>query len=280
MKRKRIINAPGWVAAVAAQFHVDDRTARRWRRQGCPEDMTKLRAWLASRRQLPVAAIAMKPVTGSQVAAPTDAEQEGAAPALTRMARQELTCWRTLQAAIETGDPIAVKTAHQQWLQTADTLRRLDIAVEVARRDSGQLIPLTELRRVFSLLLLGVRLQLSKHGEHIANDALIAGILPLLANEQDRWLHDQINADVRGWVAQSEAHISRALVLYCEALAALRAGATTDDDEGRALAGLINRALAKMKDLPPVLPREEYERKAYEEILARYRRDHPEEYAQ
>ena len=125
---------------------------------------------------------------------------------------------------------------------------------------------------------MGARLTLDKHGDHIANDALIAGILPILANEQDKAWHDAIREDCQSWVAQYDAHTARALVLYTECLAAVRAGATADTDEGRALAAVITRAVAKMKDLAPILSKEEYERKAFKEIMARHRRSHPEEY--
>jgi len=282
MKQKHRKNAPGWVAKVAAEYGVDDRTARRWKRAGCPADMDKLRQWLASRRQLPVAAVKLPKVTPAPTAAAIgDKEQPGAAPALTRMARQELSNWRTLQAAIEGGDPIAVKTAHGQWLATADTLRRLDLAVEVARRDSGELHPVAELKRGLGLVLYGTLVSLHAHDEHISADALIAGVLPVLCGVEDGWLHDVIERGDWHDIAQFDVHLLRAVALYVECLAAARVGATADTDEGRALAGIINRALARIgaEKIPAPLPREQYEEQAFQNILARYRAEHPEEYA-
>jgi hypothetical protein len=46
-----------------------------------------------------------------------------------------------MQAALERGNPLEVQAAQEFWLKCSETLRRLDLAVEVARRDAEEQIP-------------------------------------------------------------------------------------------------------------------------------------------
>ena len=59
--------------------------------------------------------------------------KHGAAAALERLERQEETAYRRLQVALEGGDRFQVQAAQDFWLKCSETLRRLDLAVEVAR---------------------------------------------------------------------------------------------------------------------------------------------------
>ena len=155
----------------------------------------------------------------------------------------------------------------------AEKLRRqitlLDVEIEKLRKDSpGGSMPIAELRQAFSLLQLGVRQQLNRYGEHVANDALISGVVALLANDQDRWLHDQIKKDTWSWIAQSDNHITRALILYVECMAFVR-GRDVSAEDAATINRIMQRAVEKMASLPPILPQAEYEEKAFREILAK-----------
>lgn len=152
-------------------------------------------------------------------------------------------------------------------------IKLLDVEIRKAERDQpGGMIPVAELRRLVSLLVCGLRISLNSQGESVASDGLIAAVLPILSNDQDRWLHDQIRADVWGWIGQSEKHIERALALYAVALDALRGGDVSDED-APALSRIIQRVLDKTKDLPPILSKEEYEKQAFAECMARGRKE-------
>jgi hypothetical protein len=68
--------------------------------------------------------------------------QKGAAAALERLEGEERQAYRRLQAALERGNPIEIESAQNFWLRCSETLRRLDLAVEVARREAETQVPL------------------------------------------------------------------------------------------------------------------------------------------
>jgi len=74
--------------------------------------------------------------------------KHGAAAALERLERQEETAYRRLQVALEGGDRFQVQAAQDFWLKCSETLRRLDLAVEVARRSEETQIPLRQAESV------------------------------------------------------------------------------------------------------------------------------------
>ena len=231
-------------SAIAERFNVTVRTVRNWQSEGAPlSDLKALRLWLAGRKHSPVERQAVPSASAGPV--PTATGDAGAAAALARLERQELQAYSDLTAAIDAGEPLRIRQARQNWLAIGDSLRKYDALVEQGRRAAGQLMPVDELRRAFGMLLLGVRLTLNRHGSHVANDALIAGVLPMLANEEDRWLHDTIRAETWGWIADCPEHIRRALILYCECLAACRSG-----DVPAPLEKIINRALSRITNEP------------------------------
>ena len=253
---------------IAKRFKVTVRTVRNWRKEAAPlRDLPALRLWLSARKFLTMeVAPAKAPFRLPPKKTPTADEVAGVAPALQRLERAEVAAYDALQAALAANDPLAIRAARDNWLRIGDSLRRYDAIVEQSRRDAGQLMPLVELRRCFSLLQLGVRLTLRSRGIHIANDTLIAGVLPLLANEEDKWLHDQIRKDTAGWVAQSDNHTTRAMILYAECMAYVRG---QDVSDAATVNRITTRALIKSKDLPPILAKAEYEEKAYRAILAK-----------
>jgi len=70
------------------------------------------------------------------------AGRRGAAAALERLEKQEEESHRRLERARAAGDPFQIQAAQEFWLKCSETLRRLDLAVEVARRSEEEQIPL------------------------------------------------------------------------------------------------------------------------------------------
>lgn len=70
------------------------------------------------------------------------AGQRGAQHALARLESQEEEGHRRLQAALSSGNAYRIEKAQEYWLKCSETLRRLDLAVEVARRQEETQIPL------------------------------------------------------------------------------------------------------------------------------------------
>jgi hypothetical protein len=70
------------------------------------------------------------------------AGKKGAAAALERLELQEEKSHRRLQAAMARGNPVEIAAAQDFWLKCSETLRRLDLAVETARREAETQIPL------------------------------------------------------------------------------------------------------------------------------------------
>jgi hypothetical protein len=62
------------------------------------------------------------------------AGRKGAAAALQRLEESEEEAHRRLQAALVRGDPVQVAACQDFWLKCSETLRRLDLAIEVSRR--------------------------------------------------------------------------------------------------------------------------------------------------
>lgn len=70
-----------------------------------------------------------------------DIGKEGAAAALTRLERSEAEGYARLQKAIATGDLVLIRELQDGWLKCSEILRKLDLAVELARRDEQELVP-------------------------------------------------------------------------------------------------------------------------------------------
>jgi hypothetical protein len=82
---------------------------------------------------------ASAPVGNGDVATPG---RKGAAAALERLESAEELAHRRLEAALARGNPVEVQACQDFWLKCSETLRRLDLAVEVARRQEETQIPL------------------------------------------------------------------------------------------------------------------------------------------
>jgi hypothetical protein len=66
----------------------------------------------------------------------------GAVHALKRLETEESRQYTRLKKAEASGrDPFEIKVARDAWLKTSEGLRRFDILIEAARRETGELIP-------------------------------------------------------------------------------------------------------------------------------------------
>ena len=70
------------------------------------------------------------------------AGRKGAAAALERLEHQEEESHRRLQIALISGNLVQIAAAQDFWLKCSETLRRLDLAVETARREAETQVPL------------------------------------------------------------------------------------------------------------------------------------------
>jgi hypothetical protein len=60
---------------------------------------------------------------------------------LLRLEASEEEAHRRLQAALERGNPVEIEAAQSFWLRVAETLRRLDAGLELARRSLEEQVP-------------------------------------------------------------------------------------------------------------------------------------------
>lgn len=67
--------------------------------------------------------------------------RRGAAAALERLEETEERAHARLLLAIERGNPFQVQELQDFWLKCSETLRKLDLAVEMARRDAEEQVP-------------------------------------------------------------------------------------------------------------------------------------------
>ena len=68
--------------------------------------------------------------------------KKGAAAALKRLEASEERAHARLEAALARGNPVEVQACQEFWLRCSETLRRLDLAVEIARRQEETQVPL------------------------------------------------------------------------------------------------------------------------------------------
>jgi DNA-binding transcriptional MerR regulator len=67
--------------------------------------------------------------------------RRGAAAALERLEETEERAHARLLKAMERGNPVVVREQQEFWLKCSETLRRLDLAVELARRNAEEQVP-------------------------------------------------------------------------------------------------------------------------------------------
>jgi hypothetical protein len=69
---------------------------------------------------------------------------KGAQHALARLEIEEAEAHRRLQLALQRGDPVEIESAQQFWVRCVESLRKLDLSIELARRDAEQQVPLRQ----------------------------------------------------------------------------------------------------------------------------------------
>src|SRR5215472_16368594 len=109
---------------LAEKYHCDERTVRRWRKDGAPlSEPAEMPAWLLSRRSIPSGTAALlegkETKTVSNIASQDtgdDSARTGAAGALRRLESAERTTYKILQAALKSGSAASIKVARENWL--------------------------------------------------------------------------------------------------------------------------------------------------------------------
>jgi hypothetical protein len=72
------------------------------------------------------------------------AGRKGAAATLQRLEHQEEESFRRLQSALQGGDRFEIDACQTYWLKVAETLRRSDASIDLARRQAETQIPLRQ----------------------------------------------------------------------------------------------------------------------------------------
>lgn len=130
---------------LAEKYGCTTRTIRNWRAEGAPlGSEKKMQQWLSTRKNAPQGVDRTFKIPKLK---PTETPEEtkleiktGVAMALRRLEKEEQNAYETFQAAVEEGDPLAIKWTRDNWLKISESLRRYDLLVEQSRRDSGELI--------------------------------------------------------------------------------------------------------------------------------------------
>ena len=152
MKKTKKQNLSEKDQQLAEEYATTARTAARWRVEHAPvHDPKAMRRWLATRKNLPPGTLAKlmdERRTERQALAASigtgSPQSTGAASTLRRLESLEEASHRELLAAQQQGDPVTEKIGMRRWLDLARELLRFDLAVESSRRDSGELVPKSE----------------------------------------------------------------------------------------------------------------------------------------
>ena len=72
---------------------------------------------------------------------PAPAVKVGAASALERLEAEEASLFTAYEAAKTGGDALEIKIARDAWLKCSESLRKFDLLIEAARRETGELVP-------------------------------------------------------------------------------------------------------------------------------------------
>jgi hypothetical protein len=151
------------VESVAARIGVHPSTVFRWLARGCNiDDESSIEEFLSGNRDNRFRNAVRKPVATENTSAEPVAETQetehvlepdlnsielgpvgarGAAAALARLEAIEERAAARLMRAIESGNQFQVKAAQDFFLRASETLRKLDLAVEVERRKFDEQVP-------------------------------------------------------------------------------------------------------------------------------------------
>jgi hypothetical protein len=86
------------------------------------------------------------------VAAPTPDATTGTPAALRRLEQAERDAYAGMQNALAAGDTSEGERRRKAWLETSEALRRADLSLEAARRDSGELVVRKDVEKAMWLL--------------------------------------------------------------------------------------------------------------------------------
>ena len=141
---------------IAQFWGVPVRTVFRWKGDDAPLDnYDDMLTWFATRKNLPRAVLAKIRMIPAQenVSSPVSGGVAGAAAALKRLESTELQAFERMQAALARGNPLEIREARESWLKISESLRRFDLMIEQNRRDAGELVSVSELKKFISLFI-------------------------------------------------------------------------------------------------------------------------------
>ena len=162
----------GWLCKrFAKKWRCSQAIIKSWEAEGAPLTAPDrdMRAWLKTRQSVPAGTkllldryirnnpnappVSSRRLRGSRRSSPkpssvpsvqpTNGHIRGAAAALHRLELSEIQSYEELQTLLADPDATTrdVEDARTSWLKTSEALRKYDLAVESARRDSGMLVP-------------------------------------------------------------------------------------------------------------------------------------------
>ena len=212
------------VAACAKRIGKSVPTAWRWIREGCRIDEPRsLKAFLIAkqvkrtnieksrerRSESNQKAQRISPESSANAfAAPGNGQtlpsagKRGAAAALERLEAAEESAHRRLQAALSGGDRFAIADAQDFWLKCSETLRRLDLAVETARREAETQIPLRVAQDAVTFSAEWLRIAIARCGGQTLGKVITYAESEL----RRRRKANQIAAGLYRWVHQGMRH--------------------------------------------------------------------------
>jgi hypothetical protein len=139
-------NRQNQLGHIADRWHCSVRSVFRWVKDGAPvNDDVAMRSWLTTRKNLPAGTVSVLEAESRAVKTAfelpaIDPNTIGAPAALKRLEQFEAAAFMLLQAALQGGDPVSIKSARDSWLKCGDSLRRYDLLVEQSRRTSDEMI--------------------------------------------------------------------------------------------------------------------------------------------
>jgi hypothetical protein len=143
---------------LATKYHCSERTIRNWKLAGAPvQDPAAMKNWLASRKHVPpglaLAGHGPKNSPARPVAhrpAQGDGPTTGLSATLGRLEQAEFQAWLRVQAALDAGDALASKIAHDNWLRLTKEIRPFEKMLSATERAAGVWIRRSECERLLS----------------------------------------------------------------------------------------------------------------------------------
>lgn len=83
---------------------------------------------------------------------PVPAGRTGASAALTRLETEEASLFTAYETAKAGRDALEIRVARDAWIKVSESLRRFDLMLEAARRETGELVPCADVERWLSNL--------------------------------------------------------------------------------------------------------------------------------